>query len=209
MFLPQLIGQGEKCRSQMGRDETTRRLLASLCQGRHSDMISGSDRTGGGDWTSSGSTCEGDLRRVGVFSERWRIEEVGGYFDGSNTSDVYEFIDRLNSIASIKSPNLILKTIDTCFIKDGGSKEAYNWWIGKTNNDTRKTLQNHNTSSPLCSALKKRFGVPENQLLDQSTRMTYTPKDVSKSATGFVGQNTMLCHRIGGDTKQYTWVQSM
>ena len=43
MFLPKLIGQGEKCRvervegisdgSQMGRDETRRQLVASWCQG--------------------------------------------------------------------------------------------------------------------------------------------------------------------------------
>ena len=134
-------------------------------------------------------------------SDRWRVEEVG-YFDGSG--DVYEFIDRLNSIGSIKAPRFILKNIVTCFIKDGGSKEAYNWWIGEISNKTRDALQNQGNLGPLCSALKKRFGIPENQLLEQLNRMTYTRKDVAtQSATGFVGQVMMLCHRINGDTTQF------
>lgn len=144
--------------------------------------------------------------------DRWRVEEVG-HFDG--TTDVYEFIDRLQSISAMKSLKLISRNIVTCFINDKDdslfSREAYNWWISELSNLTRKTLVAQNTLDPLCAALKKRFGTPQNQLLEQLTAMRYTRKDVAneKNATAFVGEVMMLCYRINGNTQQYTWQQSL
>ena len=88
--------------------------------------------------------------------DRWRVEEVG-YFDGSG--DVYEFMNRLNSIGSIKPPRLISKNIVTCFLKDGGLKEAYNWWIKEINFNIRKILQVQNYLGPFVPHLKGALGL--------------------------------------------------
>ena len=63
--------------------------------------------------------------------DRWRINEVK-YFDGDTTSNLYAFVDRLNSVVVIETPGLILFSIVTCFMKRTSSNLSKKATVGRS-----------------------------------------------------------------------------
>lgn len=134
--------------------------------------------------------------------DRFRVEELG-YFDG--TGDVYAFVDRIETVARVKTGKLVKDHVVLSFMNPSGSNEAYNWWTSELTSNGRKDLiYGSKTMAPLCDALISRFGTPEHQLLKQLNQIRYTRKDAAeqKPATAFVGQVITLAKRLGHTPKQ-------